>query len=136
MSKKKEELEKKGELKYCPKCKTNSISILKNQELVECQNLNCCSLFRKKDYLEFLEFWEKLDHSLDEQFDRLKEDGEKMGFDSPDTSELFHLDAVGYSFDSEYELYRAKYSLRILRDTEGEMPEDWTEKKEKKNKEV
>ena len=106
-------------LKYCPECKTESILVatlqrstgvniykpndpclLTNQELVKCQNLNCHSLFRKKDYLEFLESWEKLDHSLDEQYDKLVEKGKKFGFDSPDTSELFHLDAVAYSFDS------------------------------------
>lgn len=92
----------KEDFKYCPKCKTqHSILMFDDCDIVECQNLNCSVIFNKKDYLKFLEFWEKLNHSLDKDFDKLVEHGKKLGFDCPNTSELFHLDAVAYSWDSE-----------------------------------
>ncbi len=78
-----------------------SIAILEDGNYVQCQNLNCCVIFQKESYLEFLEFWDRLDHSLDDQWEKLGEYGKKLGFDYPDRSELFHLDAVGCSFDSE-----------------------------------
>ena len=125
----------KEDFRFCPKCKTNSIFIIENSKFVECQNLNCLARFSKKDYLAFLTFWEKLDHSLDEDFDKLVEHGKKLGFISPNTSELFHIDAVDYSWDSEHEIYRGGLYLKPeLKDTEGKEPESWTEKKEKKDK--
>ena len=118
------------EFDKCPKCgEEHSILIFDDQDIVECQNLNCSAIYRKKEYLEFLEFWEKLDHSLDEDFDKLIGHGKKLGFSSPNTSELFYIDAVAYSFDSENEIYRGHYSYIEHEDPEKE-PEYWTVKEE------
>ena len=120
----------KEDFKYCPKCQTNhSILMFDDCNIVECQNLNCSAIFRKKEYLKFLEFWDNLNHTLDEDFDRLVEHSKKLGFDMPTRSELFHIDAVGYSLYSKDGIYQRIYSPSELKDTEGEIPESWTEKK-------
>lgn len=94
---------KEEDLKYCPKCNTVSISIFK--QFVQCQNLNCLSIFRKKDYLKFLEYWENLDHSLDVIWEKLKINGKKIGLDYSNDfeniEEIGYLDAIAYSFDNK-----------------------------------
>lgn len=90
----------KEDLKFCPKCRTNSILMFEDQSIVECQNLNCGCIFHKEAYLEFLEYWEKLDHSLDVQWEKLRKQGKALGFDYSGGFE--YLDAIGYSWDNKY----------------------------------
>jgi len=124
----------KEDFKFCPKCKSNTILIFEDCSVVECQNLNCCCVFNKIAYLEFLEYWEKLDHSLDIQWEKLRKKGKELGFDYSCGFE--YIDAVGYSWEPEYGIYIGSYSNSELKDTKGKEPESWTEKEKKKLKRI
>lgn len=48
----------------CPKCKTESVTILKGRSYVQCQNPGCRLYFINEEYFAFLEYWnnrERLD---------------------------------------------------------------------------